>query len=79
MLCFRLKEKYGRVFSLKLGSYKVVMAASPDAVHELLVKKSADYAGRQQTYALLSITLGKRSSTLFYNNFNSNSLTYTAT
>lgn len=78
MLFFRLKEKYGRVFSLKLGSYKVVMAASPDAVHELLVKKS-DYAGRQQTYALFSITLGKRSSTLFYTNFNSNSLTYTAT
>ena len=55
------------------------MAASPDAVHELLVKKSADYAGRQQTYALFSITLGKRSSTLFYYNFNSNSLTYTVT
>ena len=41
-----------------MGSYKVVMAASPDAVYETLVTKSADYAGRQQTYALYSINLG---------------------
>ncbi|KAJ7369556.1 hypothetical protein OS493_038136 [Desmophyllum pertusum] len=54
-----LRGNYGRVFSLKLGSYKFVMASTPEAVKEMLVTKSADYAGRQQTYGLCAITLGK--------------------
>jgi len=58
LLC-SLTKIYGRVFSLKLGSYKVVMASTPVAVRELLVKKSADYAGRQQTYSVMAATLGK--------------------
>ncbi|KAL9970193.1 hypothetical protein ACROYT_G022527 [Oculina patagonica] len=53
-----IREKYGRVFSLKLGSYKFVMASTPEAVKEMLVKKSADYAGRQQTYSIKAVTLG---------------------
>lgn len=43
---------------MKLGSYKFVMASTPDAVKEVLIKKSADYAGRQQTYSLMEGTLG---------------------
>lgn len=34
------------------------MASTPDAVKEALVKKSADYAGRQQTYSAMAGTLG---------------------
>ncbi len=50
-ILFSLRENYGRVFSIKLGSYKFVMASTP-------VKKSADYAGRQQTYSIEAGTLG---------------------
>ena len=58
LLFYSLREKYGGVFSLKLGSYKFVMASTPEAVKEMLVKKSADYAGRPQTYANVAATLG---------------------
>ena len=58
-LFYSLRKNYGRVFSLKLGSYKVVMASTPEAVKEVLVKKSADFAGRQQTYSVLAGTLGR--------------------
>ncbi|KAJ7369554.1 hypothetical protein OS493_038133 [Desmophyllum pertusum] len=34
------------------------MASTPEAVKEMLVKKSADYAGRQQTYSVEVGTLG---------------------
>ena len=34
------------------------MASTPDAVKEVLIKKSADYAGRQQTYSVMEGTLG---------------------
>ena len=34
------------------------MASTPEAVREMLVKKSADYAGRQQTYSVMAATLG---------------------
>ena len=59
MLLCSLRENYGRVLSLKLGSYKFVMASTPEAVKEMLVKKSADYAGRQQTYSIEVGTLGR--------------------
>ena len=51
-------KKYGPVFSIKLGKYKVVVASSPVAVHEILVKRSGDYAGRRQSYAFQRSTLG---------------------
>ena len=35
------------------------MASTPEAVKEMLVQKSADYAGRQQTYAVQAATLGR--------------------
>ena len=38
------RKKYGKVFSMKIGSHKFVMASSSEAVQEMLVKKSADYA-----------------------------------
>ena len=53
-----LQQNYGRIYSLRLGSYKFVMAATPEAVKEVLAKKSADYAGRPQTYAFSTMTLG---------------------
>ena len=43
---------------MKIGSYKFVLASTPAAVNEMLVKKSADYAGRPQTYAFYTQTLG---------------------
>jgi len=49
---------YGGVFSLKLGSYRFVVASTPEAVNEMLVKKSADFAGRPQTYYFEIQSLG---------------------
>jgi len=61
-ICFvlfcSLREKYGGVFSLKLGSYRFVMAATPEAANEMLVKKSANFAGRPQTYSFEMQSLG---------------------
>ena len=34
------------------------MASTPESVKEVLVKKSADYAGRSQMYTFYSLTLG---------------------
>ena len=52
-------KQYGKVFSLRLGSFKVVVAASADSVKEMLVKRSADYAGRPPFHSSISGTLGK--------------------
>jgi len=43
---------------MKIGSYKFVLASTPAAVNEMLVKKSADYAGRPQTYVFYTESLG---------------------
>ena len=43
---------------LKLGSYNFVMASTSEAVREMLVTKSVDYAGRPQTYSTVRRTLG---------------------
>ena len=64
---FSLRGNYGPVFSLKLGSYKFVMASTPEAVKEMLISKSTDYAGRPQTYSVKTRTLGKAFCTLFVN------------
>ncbi|XP_068699808.1 steroid 17-alpha-hydroxylase/17,20 lyase-like [Montipora foliosa] len=53
-----LRTTYGGVFSLKIGSYKFVMASTPEAVKELLVTKSVDFAGRPQTFSTIRRTLG---------------------
>lgn len=41
-----LKEKYGNLYSLKVGSFKTVIAEDAASVKGVLVKKSADCAGR---------------------------------
>ena len=51
-------KKYGKVFSLRLGAFKVVVAASGDSVKEMLVKRSADYAGRPPFHTFELMTLG---------------------
>ncbi|XP_068737026.1 steroid 17-alpha-hydroxylase/17,20 lyase-like [Montipora capricornis] len=53
-----LRKKYGSVYSLKLGSYKFVLAEDAASVKEVLVKKSADYAGRPPFYSFLLETMG---------------------
>ena len=58
LLC-SLEEIYGPIFSLKLGSHKCVIASTSEAVKEMLVKKSADYAGRPRTYSIEKGTLGR--------------------
>ena len=54
-----LMKQYGKVFSLRLGSFKVVVAASADSVKEMLVKRSADYAGRPPFHSIMVASLGK--------------------
>ena len=53
-----LRKKYGTVFSLKAGGFKLVVAEDAASVKEVLVKKSADYAGRPPFHYFLMITLG---------------------
>ena len=58
ILAQSLRKKYGSVYSMKVGSYKLVIAEDADSVKEVLVKKSADYAGRPPFYSLVMTTLG---------------------
>lgn len=44
---------------MKFGSYKFVMASTPEAVREMLLKKSVEFAGRPQTYSIVTRTLGR--------------------
>ena len=53
-----LWQNYGGVSSLKIGNHKLVMASTPEAVKEILLTRSADFAGRQRTYSLSERTLG---------------------
>ena len=53
-----MRKKYGTVYSMKLGSFKFVVAEDADSVKEVLVKKSADYAGRPPFYSFVMTTLG---------------------
>ena len=41
-----MRKKYGTVYSMKVGSFKLAVAEDADSVMEVLVKRSADYAGR---------------------------------
>jgi hypothetical protein len=54
-----LQKNYGDVFSVKLGSFRIVFACSTEAIKEALVKRSADYAGRPQFHSTIVQTLGK--------------------
>ena len=62
-----IQRKYGKVLSLKLGSYKLVVAGTPEAVKEVLVTRSADYSGRPQTHYMKKMTLGMSNATRYRN------------
>lgn len=47
---------------MKVGSFKLVVAENPASVMEVLVKKSADYAGRPPFHSFMIDSLGN----LFY-------------
>ncbi|XP_078383121.1 steroid 17-alpha-hydroxylase/17,20 lyase-like [Oculina patagonica] len=53
-----LRNKYGTVYSMKVGSFKIVFADDAASVKEVLIKKSADYAGRPPFHTFLMTTLG---------------------
>lgn len=53
-----LRKKYGAVFSMRVGSFQVVVADDADSVKEVLCKKSADYAGRPPFHSYTANTLG---------------------
>ena len=59
-----MRKKYGSVYSMKLGSYKFVVAEDADSVKEVLVKKSADFAGRPPFYSFVATTMGMEKATL---------------
>ena len=61
MLFYSLREKLQSGFILENSykSYQFVMASTPEAVKEMLVQRSVDYAGGPQTYFFLELTLGR--------------------
>ena len=54
-----MRKKYGSLYSLKLGDYKFVIAEDVASVKEVLVKKSADYAGRPPFHSFMRETMGR--------------------
>ena len=46
------------MYSMKVGSYKLVIAEDADSVQEVLVKRSTDYAGRPPFYSYVISTRG---------------------
>ena len=54
-----LMKYYGRIISLRLGSFRVVIAASPESVKEVLITKSADFAGRPPQASYFYTTVGE--------------------
>ena len=55
----RFRKVYGPIFSLKLGSWKTIVAGSQEAIKEVLITKSTDFAGRPQFRSFLELTFGK--------------------
>ena len=55
----RFRKVYGPIFSLKLGSWKTVVAGNQEAIKEILVTKSTDFAGRPQLRSFMELTFGK--------------------
>ena len=53
-----MRKKYGAVYSMKVGGFKLVVAEDSDSVKEVLVKKSADYAGRPPFHSFALASLG---------------------
>ena len=46
----KLEKQYGKVFRLYLGNQLVVIVGGGEALKEVLVTKSADFAGRPNLY-----------------------------
>lgn len=46
----RLKEKYGNVYSIKLGKQKAVVVCSLEGIEEALLKKSPVFGGRPKGF-----------------------------
>ena len=55
---YSLRKTYGGLFTIKLGSWRTVVAASPESIKEVLVTKSADFAGRLLFYSISLFTFG---------------------
>jgi len=55
----KLEKQYGKVFRLYLGSKLVVVASGPSAIKEVLVTKSAEFAGRPSLYSSEVFAEGK--------------------
>ncbi|PIK55984.1 putative steroid 17-alpha-hydroxylase/17,20 lyase [Apostichopus japonicus] len=51
-----LSDKYGEVFSLKMGTGLYVVLSSAEAIREAFVKKSEDFAGRPYMYSISLLT-----------------------
>nr|XP_032815065.1 steroid 21-hydroxylase-like [Petromyzon marinus] len=56
----KLARRYGPVYSLRLGAHEMVVLNSAEVLREALIKKSADFAGRPQTYTGCAISFGGR-------------------
>lgn len=51
-----VSDKYGPVFSLKMGTGLYVVLSSAEAIREAFVKKSEDFAGRPYMYSISLLT-----------------------
>lgn len=51
-----IARKYGKICRVKLLKFNVVVVSSLEAIQEVLVEKSTDYAGRPGTFRLHVIT-----------------------
>uniref|UniRef100_S4RRW7 Steroid 21-hydroxylase n=1 Tax=Petromyzon marinus TaxID=7757 RepID=S4RRW7_PETMA len=54
----QLARTYGAVYCLRVGGEDIVVLNNVESIKEMLIKKSADFAGRPQTYAGGKITGG---------------------
>ena len=54
-----MEKQYGRVFRLYLGSQLAIIVSGAEAVKEVLVTRSADFAGRPSMYTMEVYSQGK--------------------
>ncbi len=57
-VCKKLSRRYGDVFSMYFGGWKVVIINNIEAANEALIKKSTDFAGRPVTITGFEFTRG---------------------
>ncbi|XP_077869766.1 steroid 17-alpha-hydroxylase/17,20 lyase-like [Saccoglossus kowalevskii] len=56
----KLAKKYGDIFSIQLGSHKIVVLNNVQLVKEALVRKQNDFAGRPYVYSTYIFTQGRK-------------------